>query len=141
MFGPELCGFSLWWIFPIVMIVFCFFMMRRRVGSMMCGNGSRSIDDHKIADSDSSAVILDKRYALEAVRRTLTSTGRAMFFTTVILSTGFFILLFAELKSTINFGIITGFTICTALLADFLLAPAMMVLLSRKKERDHNVPG
>jgi predicted RND superfamily exporter protein len=69
----------------------------------------------------------------EAVRLTLTTSGRAMLFTTVILGAGFFILLFAELSSTVNFGIITGFTICMALLADFLLAPAMMVLLTKKK--------
>ncbi len=69
----------------------------------------------------------------EPVRLTLTTSGRAMLFTTVILGAGFFILLFAELSSTVNFGIITGFTICMALLADFLLAPAMMVLLTKKK--------
>ncbi len=62
------------------------------------------------------------------------SVGRAMLFTTIILTAGFLILLLAELKSTINFGIITGFTISMALLADFLLAPAMMVLLTRKNK-------
>jgi len=72
--------------------------------------------------------------AREAVRQTLLTTGRAMLFTTIILVAGFLILLLAELKSTINFGIITGFTISMALLADFLLAPAMMVLLTRKKK-------
>ena len=35
----------------------------------------------------------------------------------------------------------TGFTICMALLADFLLAPAMMVLLSRTKGQNNNVQG
>jgi hypothetical protein len=58
-----------------------------------------------------------------------------MLFTTVILGAGFFILLFAELKSTNNFGLLTGFTICMALVADFLLAPAMMVLLTKKTGR------
>ena len=72
--------------------------------------------------------------ARDAVRQTLLTTGRAMLFTTIILTAGFLILLLAELKSTINFGIITGFTISMALLADFLLAPAMMVLLTRKKK-------
>ncbi len=69
-----------------------------------------------------------------AVRQTLLTTGRAMLFTTIILACGFFILLLAELKSTNNFGIITGFTITMALFADFLLAPAMMVLLTGKKK-------
>lgn len=72
----------------------------------------------------------------EAVRLTLTTSGRAMLFTTIILGAGFFILLFAELNSTRHFGIITGFTICMALLADFLLAPAMMALLAGRKRED-----
>ncbi len=71
--------------------------------------------------------------AREAVRMTLTTSGRAMLFTTIILGAGFFILILAELRSTSNFGLITGFTICMALIADFLLAPAMMMLLTRKK--------
>jgi predicted RND superfamily exporter protein len=74
--------------------------------------------------------------AREAVRQTLTTSGRAMLFTTVILGTGFFVLILAELKSTANFGIITGFTIWMALLADFFLAPALMVLITRK-DRKH----
>ncbi|MDH3348400.1 MAG: MMPL family transporter [Desulfobulbaceae bacterium] len=69
----------------------------------------------------------------QAIHLTLTTTGRAMLFTTLILSCGFFILLLADLRSNSNFGLITGFTICMALLADFLLAPALMVLLVRKK--------
>jgi hypothetical protein len=35
-------GYGLWWIFPFIMIgvmVLCFFMMRGRMGSMMCRRG------------------------------------------------------------------------------------------------------
>ncbi|MEN8256236.1 MAG: MMPL family transporter [Thermodesulfobacteriota bacterium] len=71
--------------------------------------------------------------ARQAVHLTLTTAGRAMFFTTLILCAGFLVLLFAELKSTVNFGMITGFTISMALLADFLLAPALMVLVCRNR--------
>ncbi|MBU0485703.1 MAG: MMPL family transporter [Proteobacteria bacterium] len=71
--------------------------------------------------------------ARQAVHLTLTSAGRAMLFTTLILCAGFLVLLFAQLQSTVNFGLITGFTISMALLADFLLAPALMVLISRQK--------
>jgi uncharacterized membrane protein len=41
MYATEVSNFSLWWIFPLVMIVLCFLMMRGRKGSMMCGFGSR----------------------------------------------------------------------------------------------------
>ncbi len=61
MSGSE---FSFWWIFPVLMIILCFIMMRRRTGSTMCGFGSRSTDSHRLSASDSATEILDKRYAL-----------------------------------------------------------------------------
>ncbi len=67
----------------------------------------------------------------EAVRKTLLSTGRAMFVTTVVLSTGFFLYLGADMSNLRNFGLLTGFTIIMALLADFFLAPALMKELHR----------
>ena len=61
--GSEIFNFSLWWICPILMIAICFFMMRGRRGSMMCGFGFRDKDRHHISTSDSATDILDKRYA------------------------------------------------------------------------------
>ena len=55
---------SLWWIFPIIMMILCFFMMKGRKGSMMCGFGRRNDDSHRVDTSDSARDILDKRYAL-----------------------------------------------------------------------------
>lgn len=65
-----------------------------------------------------------------AVHSTLHTTGRAMLVTSVVLAIGFYIFLFATLNNVIQFGILTGSTIILALLADFLLAPALMVLLN-----------
>jgi predicted RND superfamily exporter protein len=62
----------------------------------------------------------------EAVRQTLLTTGRAMLVTTVVLSIGFFLYMFSNLNNLQNFGLLTGFTIIMALLADFFLAPALM---------------
>lgn len=56
--GYTFCG-GYWWIFPLVMIVFCIFFMRMRRGrrGMICGCCFPS-------DSPESAMeILDKRYA------------------------------------------------------------------------------
>jgi uncharacterized membrane protein len=64
MTGSEFCGFSFWWIFPVIMIVFCFFMMRGRKVRSICGFGSRREERTIIDASDSPADILDKRYAL-----------------------------------------------------------------------------
>ena len=63
MYAAESFNFSLWWIFPLVMIALCFLMMRNRKGSMMCGFGSRDEDSHRINVSDSAKDVLDKRYA------------------------------------------------------------------------------
>jgi len=63
MYGSECIGSSLWWIFPILMIAMCFFTMRRRGGSMMCGFGFRDKSRTHISTSDSATDILDKLYA------------------------------------------------------------------------------
>jgi uncharacterized protein len=67
----------------------------------------------------------------EAVRKTLLTTGRAMFVTTAVLATGFFLYMGADMSNLRNFGLLTGFTIIMALLADFFLAPALMQELHR----------
>ena len=40
--------------------------------------------------------------------------------------------MFSSLSNLFNFGLLTGFTIIMALLADFFLAPALMAELHRK---------
>ena len=54
--------YEFWWIFPVVMIVLCYWMMRGRSGSMMCGFGSHG-DSRFMKRTDSATDILDKRYA------------------------------------------------------------------------------
>lgn len=76
----------------------------------------------------------------EAVRRTLLTSGRAMLATSIVLSSGFFIFCFANMKNLIDFGLLTGMTILTALGADFVLAPALMALRYRKRERRGDAP-
>ena len=63
MYGSVLSNFSYWWIVPILMMVLCFLMMRGRRGSMMCGCGSRDIDNQQTRVPDSAIGILNKRYA------------------------------------------------------------------------------
>lgn len=64
MYATEVSNFSLWWIFPLMMIVVCFLMMRGRKGKMMCGFGSGDEDSHRTKISDSAKDILDRRYAI-----------------------------------------------------------------------------
>jgi hydrophobe/amphiphile efflux-3 (HAE3) family protein len=67
-----------------------------------------------------------------AVYKTLHTTGRAMLVTTIVLSIGFFIFVFADMNNLLNFGVLTSFTVLMALLADYLVAPALMVLVNPK---------
>ena len=69
--------------------------------------------------------------AREAVRQTLLTSGRAMLFTTLVLVTGFWLFMLATLNNVFYFGLLTGVALIFALLADFLLAPAMIMLVLR----------
>jgi len=68
-----------------------------------------------------------------AVFETLNTTGRAMLVTSVVLSLGFFIYAFATMQNLVNFGLLTAFTIIMALLSDYLIAPALMMVVNRKR--------
>ena len=72
-----------------------------------------------------------------AIRRTLHTTGRAMLTTSLVLSAGFLVLITSEMKNFFNFGVLTAFTIFLALIADFIIAPALMMLVGYShKESD-----
>ena len=65
MHGFELFEFShcSWWIFPVVMMVLCFLMMRGRRGWRMCGFGSCGTNTDHNRINESAKDILDMRYA------------------------------------------------------------------------------
>ncbi|PCI24524.1 MAG: hypothetical protein COB67_11595 [SAR324 cluster bacterium] len=52
-----------------------------------------------------------------------------MCITTLVLSSGFFILSFSTMKNIGSFGLLSGFTIVVALLADLLIVPACLSLI------------
>ncbi len=70
-----------------------------------------------------------------AVHETLRTTGRAVLFTTLVLAAGFFIYMFSSMNNLSDFGFLTGFCLLVAFLADVLLAPALMVLVRRRRPR------
>ena len=67
----------------------------------------------------------------QAVHQTLHTAGRAMLVTSIVLSAGFFTYMFSSMNNLFMFGLLTGLTIILALLADFLLSPALMALVHR----------
>ncbi len=75
------------------------------------------------------------RDTVEAITHTLHTAGRAMVVTTIVLSLGFLIFMNSEMNNLFNFGVLTGLAIVLALLADLLLAPALMTLIFGKQEK------
>lgn len=71
----------------------------------------------------------------EAVENTLLTAGRAMLTTSVVLSFGFYIFMFASMNIFFYFGLLAGSAVLLALGADLLLAPALMTLLIHKKDK------
>jgi len=68
----------------------------------------------------------------EAVRRTLSTTGFALLFTSLTLATGFLVM--AGLGSMLNmlvFGLVTALGIVVAFIADVLVSPALLALVFR----------
>ena len=76
----------------------------------------------------------------DAVRQTLLTSGRAMLTTSIILSAGFLIFCLATMKHLIHFGFLTALTILAALVADFVLAPALMALRYRGRALPESMP-
>lgn len=70
-----------------------------------------------------------------AVHETLRTTGKALMITSLVLSSAFYVNMFGTMYNLQDFGLLTGTSIIVAFLADVLLAPALMVLLARWKER------
>ena len=69
----------------------------------------------------------------EAILLTTNSTGRAIFITSIVLSSGFFVFMFASMTNLHNFGLITGLIVLVAMAADLLLVGAIMKLTIKPK--------
>jgi predicted RND superfamily exporter protein len=80
----------------------------------------------------------DKDY-WATVRRCHGSIGRAMYYTSVTIMLGFSILMLSNFVPTIYFGILTGFAMVAALLANLTLLPVLLVIFHAEKHRDRLV--
>jgi hypothetical protein len=76
--------------------------------------------------------------AYAAVNISLSGIGRAMIVTSIVLSCGFFVTILAHLSHTFRFGVFTGITILFALVADMILMPALLIIItgSHRKPAD-----
>ena len=72
----------------------------------------------------------------DGVRNALNTAGRALLTTTVVLSIGFFIFMFASMKNLFEFGLFTGIAIILALASNFFMAPALLTLVIGKTDQN-----
>ena len=70
----------------------------------------------------------------EAIRLTLHSTGRAILITSIVLSSGFLVFMFASMTNLFNFGLITGVTVLVAMITNLTLTSALMKLVIKSHE-------
>ena len=70
-----------------------------------------------------------------AIRATLSSTGAALLFTSLVLTGGFGTFLFADMVNTQNFGLLAASGALVAFLADLIVAPALMTLATRRDQQ------
>ena len=68
---------------------------------------------------------------VQAVESTMRSTGRALLFTSIVLTSGFAVLLLSEMLNLRNVGGLTTFAIAMAFLLDVTVTPALLVLTHR----------
>jgi len=79
----------------------------------------------------------ETRNSTTAIQNTLQGAGRAMLVTSLVLAGGFGVFCLSDMSNVQNFGFLTAGTIALALLADFLLAPALMNLIHGSKSKSH----
>lgn len=70
----------------------------------------------------------------DGVRNALNTAGRALLTTSVVLSIGFFIFMFASMNNLFEFGLFTGIAIILALASNFFMAPALLRLVIGTRE-------
>lgn len=73
----------------------------------------------------------------EAVHNSLVKVGRAMFFTTVVLSLGFSVYLLSVYKPLVNFGVMAALAVTSALCADIFLLPELLGRFYKPKGVKH----
>jgi hypothetical protein len=70
-----------------------------------------------------------------AMRTTFLSTGKAMILTAMVIASGFATLMLSDFKSTFYVGLLISMTLVTALLAELVLMPVLLVFLYKKTKK------
>ena len=76
---------------------------------------SRFRDEMKVQDS-----------YFAALDQATNNVGQAMFYTTIVITAGFLIMVFSNFVPTVYFGVLTGIAMVTALIANLLMLPMLI---------------
>lgn len=76
-----------------------------------------------------------QKSVLYAVKSTFLSTGKAIVITSLILISGFIILIVSQVSSTFYIGLLVGTTLFFAVLADLLFLPVLIMMFYGEKHR------
>jgi predicted RND superfamily exporter protein len=74
----------------------------------------------------------------KAIKLTLHSTGRAILITSVVLSFGFLVFMFASMNNLFNFGLITGITVFVAMFTNLVLSGSLIKLFLKKSNYEQS---
>jgi len=72
----------------------------------------------------------------DAIRYSFSHVGKALWVTTLIMVAGFSVLAFSSYKLNVDMGILTVLAVSVALVMDFLLLPALLMLMDKDKQCD-----
>ena len=67
----------------------------------------------------------------DAVMHTFSHVGKALWVTTLVLVAGFLVLSFSSFRLNQEMGVMTALTLLAALIMDFLLLPAILMMIDR----------
>lgn len=124
-------------VFPILVILGCmgWFGIPLDLGTILIGSIAIGI----IVDDTIHFLHNYGRYhdlyadPMAATKKTLTSVGRAMLITSVVLIAGYLSYLFSDLTINQDIGFLIAATVFIALVTDFLLLPALLSMVYGKK--------
>jgi predicted RND superfamily exporter protein len=70
----------------------------------------------------------------QAMRSTMLHTGRAIFFTSIVMAGGFWVICMSDFRPNIYLGLLTGVSMVAALLGDLLLLPICVEIFGSRKQ-------
>jgi predicted RND superfamily exporter protein len=72
--------------------------------------------------------MLERNDLPAAISQATENVGQAMFYTTLVITAGFLIMVFSNFVPTMYFGVLTGLAMVTALVANLVMLPMLVAL-------------